>query len=131
MLRPDRGQAYQPHAVVLGQRRGEVVAAVNRDLVPHLDQPFSHLFIISFDPAVFRDHSPPTDKPYPQPPFLERRNLLNRRRKRRTWYLRRLPRSQPFIQTQQLLIMSLRRVTPPHRLPTSAPHFLRQLRHRP
>ena len=66
MLRPDRRQPHQPHAVVFRQRRREVIAAIDRDFMSHLRQPLSHFFVIGLDPAIFRDHSAPADKCHPQ-----------------------------------------------------------------
>jgi len=66
MLRSDRRQPHYPHPVVFRQRRREVIAAIHRNVMSHLRQPFPHFFVISLNPAIFRDHAAPADKCYPQ-----------------------------------------------------------------
>src|ERR1700691_2407449 len=57
-------QPHQPHAVVSRQSRGEVIAAIHRDIESQLDQTLADLFVVGFDATVFRNYASPSNESY-------------------------------------------------------------------
>src|SRR5579872_2023790 len=67
MLGANCRNANHTHAIVALECRGEVIAAIDGNVISICAQLFAYLFVICFDSAVFGNHTTPADESNFQP----------------------------------------------------------------